>query len=91
MMRWEKDDSKCQYFTNVPKCPLTAERLRSLPIPKIYPSLLKTANLLSEGNAKEIKGSGNITIRANIDPETFTDWCTLHGFQADSRGEISLC
>ena len=37
-----------------------------------------------------IKGSGNIAIRADIDPETFTDWCNLHGFKADSQGRSAF-
>ncbi len=39
---------------------------------------------------EEIKGSGNIAIRADIDPETFCDWCNDHGFLADSRGRTAF-
>jgi hypothetical protein len=39
---------------------------------------------------EEIKGSGNIAIRADIDPETFAAWCNLHGFLADSRGRSAF-
>ena len=39
---------------------------------------------------EEIKGAGNIAIRADIDPETFTDWCNLRGFQANSQGRIAF-
>ena len=37
-----------------------------------------------------IKGSGNIAIRADIDPETFTAWCGSHGFAANSWGRIAF-
>ncbi|MFH2012035.1 MAG: hypothetical protein ABIJ37_04905 [Pseudomonadota bacterium] len=37
-----------------------------------------------------IKYSGNIAIRADIDPETFTVWCASHGFRADSKGRIAF-
>jgi hypothetical protein len=37
-----------------------------------------------------IKGSGNIAIRADIDPETFTDWCVSRGFVANSQGRIAF-
>jgi hypothetical protein len=37
-----------------------------------------------------IKGSGNIAIRADIDPETFTDWCASRGFVANSQGRIAF-
>jgi hypothetical protein len=37
-----------------------------------------------------IKVSGNIAIRADIDPETFTDWCASRGFVANSQGRIAF-
>ena len=39
---------------------------------------------------EEIKGCGNIAIRADIDPETFTDWCNGRGFKADSQGRTAF-
>ena len=38
----------------------------------------------------EIKGSGNSALRADIDPETFTVWCHLHGFLANSQGRSAF-
>jgi hypothetical protein len=35
---------------------------------------------------EEIKRAGNIALRVDIDPETFVDWCNVHGFRADSQG-----
>jgi hypothetical protein len=37
-----------------------------------------------------IKGSGNIAIRADIDPETFASWCESHGQEANSRGRTAF-
>jgi hypothetical protein len=37
-----------------------------------------------------IKAGGNIAIRADIDPETFTAWCASHGFEANSHGRIAF-
>ena len=39
---------------------------------------------------EEIRGAGNIALRADIDPETFTDWCNGHGFGADSQGRTAF-
>ncbi|HEX7535175.1 MAG TPA: hypothetical protein VF343_07945 [Syntrophales bacterium] len=39
---------------------------------------------------EEIKGGGNIAIRADIDPETFTDWCNGSGFKPDSQGRTAF-
>ena len=39
---------------------------------------------------EEIKGARNIAIRADIDPETFTDWCSGRGFRADSQGRTAF-
>jgi hypothetical protein len=37
-----------------------------------------------------IKDSGDIAIRADIDPETFTAWCASRGFVANSQGRIAF-
>ena len=37
-----------------------------------------------------IKASGNIPIRADIDPETFTAWCASRGFVPNSQGRIAF-
>jgi hypothetical protein len=39
---------------------------------------------------EEIKRTGNIAIRVDIDPETFVDWCNVHGFRADSQGRTAF-
>jgi hypothetical protein len=39
---------------------------------------------------EEIKGGGNIAIQADIDPETFTDWCNGSGFKPDSQGRTAF-
>jgi hypothetical protein len=39
---------------------------------------------------EETKGGGNIAIRADIDPETFTDWCNSHGLKADAWGRSAF-
>jgi hypothetical protein len=39
---------------------------------------------------EEIKGIGNIALRADIDPEKFTDWCKGRGFKADSQGRTAF-
>jgi hypothetical protein len=39
---------------------------------------------------EEIKGAGNIALRADIDPETFTDWCTRRELKADSQGRMGF-
>jgi hypothetical protein len=37
-----------------------------------------------------IKGGGDIALRADLDPETFTAWCASRGFEANSRGRIAF-
>jgi hypothetical protein len=39
---------------------------------------------------EEIKRGGNIAICADIDPETFTDWCKMRGFEANSQGRVAF-
>lgn len=37
-----------------------------------------------------IKESGKMAIRADIDPETFSAWCSSLGFEANSQGRIAF-
>ena len=37
-----------------------------------------------------IKDSGNIALRADIDPETFTAWCASRGYKANAHGRIAF-
>jgi hypothetical protein len=37
-----------------------------------------------------IKENGNISLRADIDPETFTAWCASRGYKANSQGRIAF-
>jgi len=39
---------------------------------------------------EEIRGTGNIAIRADIDPETFIEWCCSHRFLANSQGRLAF-
>ena len=45
---------------------------------------------LVERELELIKGSGNIALRADIDPETFAAWCASHGFRVNSQGRIAF-
>jgi hypothetical protein len=37
-----------------------------------------------------IKGRGNVALRVDIDPETFTAWCASRGYVANSQGRIAF-
>ena len=54
------------------------------------PASFEDWKALVERECKEIKGAGNIAIRVDIDPETFTGWCSAHGFRADSQGRLAF-
>ncbi len=54
------------------------------------PAGFKDWKALVEKECEIIKGSGNIAIRADIDPDTFTAWCASHGLEANSRGRIAF-
>jgi hypothetical protein len=57
---------------------------------KNMPATYEDWKALVEWQCKEIKGAGNIAIRADIDPETFTDWCNGRGFRADSQSRTAF-
>jgi hypothetical protein len=50
------------------------------------PATYEDWKALVRRECEEIKSAGNIALRADIDPETFTDWCNGRGCKADSRG-----
>ena len=37
-----------------------------------------------------IKAGGNVALRVDIDPETFTAWCASRGYVANSQGRIAF-
>lgn len=54
------------------------------------PATYEEWKTLVRRQCEEIKGSGNIALRADIDPETFIDWCNSHGSKADSQGRTAF-
>ena len=54
------------------------------------PATYEDWRVLVGRQCEEIKGGGNIAIRAAIDPETFIDWCNGHGSKADSQGRTAF-
>lgn len=57
---------------------------------KNMPATFGDWKALVQRQCEEIKGTGNIAIRADIDPETFADWCNLHGFLPNSQGRVGF-
>jgi hypothetical protein len=57
---------------------------------KNMPDTFEDWKALVQRQCEEIKGTGNIAIRADIDPKTFTDWCHSHGFLANSQGRSAF-
>lgn len=54
------------------------------------PTSFEAWKALVERELEMIKDSGNIAIRADIDPETFTAWCASHGLKSNSQGRIAF-
>ena len=54
--------------------------------PENMPATYEDWKAIVGRQCEEIKGAGNIAIRADIDPETFTDWCNERGLEANSQG-----
>lgn len=57
---------------------------------KNMPATYEDWQALVGKECEEIKGAGNIALRVDIDPETFTDWCNVAGFLADSQGRTAF-
>ena len=54
------------------------------------PATFKGWETLVNRELEEIKRTGNIAMRADFDPETFIDWCTSRGFQANSQARTAF-
>ena len=57
---------------------------------KNMPASFEDWKALVGRECEEIKRAGNIALRVDIDPETFVDWCNVHGFRADSQGRTAF-
>jgi len=58
--------------------------------PENMPATFEDWKALVGRQCELIKSSGNIAIRADIDPETFIAWCVSHGFEANSMGRMAF-
>ena len=54
------------------------------------PASFEAWKALVEKELELIKESGNIALRADIDPETFIAWCAARGFKPNSQGRIAF-
>ncbi|MBA4417010.1 MAG: hypothetical protein C0392_03720 [Syntrophus sp. (in: bacteria)] len=57
---------------------------------KDMPATYEDWKTLVERELEEVKWIGNIAIRADIDPETFINWCNLHGVRPDGHGRTAF-
>ncbi len=70
---------------------LTYRRARAIfTDPQNMPATYEDWKALVGRQCEEIKGCGNIALRADIDPETFVDWCNSRGFRADAMGRTAF-
>jgi hypothetical protein len=58
--------------------------------PETMPATFADWKALVEKQCELIRGNGDIAIRADIDLETFADWCNAHGHKADSQGRTAF-
>lgn len=54
------------------------------------PATFEEWKALVDRQCQLIKESGNIALRADIDPEAFVSWCDSRGFQANSQGRTAF-
>ena len=57
---------------------------------KNMPATYEDWQALVGRQCEEIKAAGNIALRADIDPETFTDWCNVRGSKPDSQSRTAF-
>jgi hypothetical protein len=54
------------------------------------PASFEDWKTLAKRECEEIKRTGNMALRVDIDPEVFVGWCNSHGFRADSQGRTAF-
>ncbi len=54
--------------------------------PRNMPDTFDDWKALVKRELELIKDSGNIALRADIDPETLPAWCASRGYKADAQG-----
>jgi hypothetical protein len=54
------------------------------------PASFEDWKALVERQRELIKDSGNVALRVDIDPETFTAWCASRGYRPNSQGRIAF-
>jgi hypothetical protein len=54
------------------------------------PATFEDWKTLVKTECELIKETGNVALRADIDPETFAAWCASRGYQANSKGRIAF-
>jgi len=57
---------------------------------KNMPATFKGWKTLVERQLEEITRVGNIAIRVDMEPETFTDWCIARGLQPNAQGRVAF-
>ena len=58
--------------------------------PKNMPASFEDWKALVGKECELIKSSGDVALRADIDPETFAAWCASRGYVANSQGRIAF-
>jgi hypothetical protein len=58
--------------------------------PGNLPASFEDWKALVDRECELIRGSGNVALRADIDPETFAAWCASRGHEANSQGRIAF-
>jgi len=58
--------------------------------PENMPATFEDWKALLAKEREMIKEAGNITLRVDIDPDTFPAWCASRGFAANAQGRTAF-
>jgi hypothetical protein len=58
--------------------------------PQNMPATYEDWKTLVKRELELIRESGDIALRADIDPETLPAWCVSHGYKADAQGRTAF-
>ncbi|MCM2569731.1 hypothetical protein NAT65_01425 [Achromobacter xylosoxidans] len=67
------------------------ERVKALSDdPEVFPNTFDSWQKLAQAGFDKFTAQGHLVIKADINPETFPQWCRDNGHRVDAKGRIAF-
>jgi hypothetical protein len=58
--------------------------------PEKFPDTFDAWHQLAQAGFDKFTRQGHLVVKADIDPETFPEWCRQHGHRVDAEGRMAF-